>query len=754
MTRQSKHALPLSNPGRARRTKTALATLSIDLVAKLANLESGFTKAQHLAEKNASQMEDAFNKTRDAGIAIGSAIAAAFSVREIIGFVTASIDAADRMNDLAKTTQLTVEQVGGLGFAASQAGSDLEGAAASMGKLNLAIAKAGAGDKATTDAFDKMGVNIRETNGRLKDGISVLAEVADKFVGYADGPNKAALANAIFGKSYQSMMPLLADGGDALLKNVDFFKQFGGVTTESALAADKFNDTMGEMRAVSQGVRNQIVAELTPALQTVATALKEMQQAGGGMPGVASAVRDAFSSLAVVGAYLATTFVQISRGMDLLVNAAGVIGKANWFDWKGPGEAINKLVGQYTTQFASARHELGAFTKEITSAGKQAAVALDTSFAKTAASWGSSVKPEAPSLASEATKVAHAARATAKKVEILGPDVSQGLKDAMAALDSNDLANAVKTTAAISELNSAFAAGLIPAANFTAALEKLRGKDLVGPIQDPAEVERYKADLAAEAVMVNSVSEAQQRWNDQLRAFMDNTAGAKLEEQLVLMGKLSDEYEKGTFGIVGSTEAMRQFGEVAQLALGNLPGAMKDTTDQMTEFSKQAARNIQDSLGSTLLASFKGNTSNMLSAWGDMIQQMIAQALAAKLAKALFGDMGTTGTAGGILGSIVGAFFGSGKASGGAVDPWSVQPVNERGPELLQTGGRSMLLMGAEGGRVVPNSMLGGSGGSTFNFHIASGVSRNELASMIPALTEHVKASVQMSMRRPGYQRS
>ena len=44
----------------------------------------------------------------------------------------------------------------------------------------------------------------------------IFSEIATKFEQYADGPEKAALSNAFFGKSYQQMAPLLADGGQAL----------------------------------------------------------------------------------------------------------------------------------------------------------------------------------------------------------------------------------------------------------------------------------------------------------------------------------------------------------------------------------------------------------------------------------------------------------------------------------------------------------------------------------------------------------
>lgn len=50
-----------------------------------------------------------------------------------------------------------------------------------------------------------------------------------------------------------------------------------------------------------------------------------------------------------------------------------------------------------------------------------------------------------------------------------------------------------------------------------------------------------------------------------------------------------------------------------------------------------------------------------------------------------------------------------GKATGGAVASFSAQRVNEDGPELLEVGGKSYLMMGSQGGNVVPNNKLASS---------------------------------------------
>lgn len=173
--------------------------------------------------------------------------------------------------------------------------------------------------------------------------------------------------------------------------------------------------------------------------------------------------------------------------------------------------------------------------------------------------------------------------------------------------------------------------------------------------------------------------------------------------------------------------ALAGVNEAAALKTRELTRNLKDDA---TLFAEQAARNIQDVLGSTVEATLSGNFKNIGQMWLDMLNRMIAQAAAAKLGEALMGDYGKTGKIGGGLGSLVslisagiGMFAGGGmgsnpngyngtlnnpsawvpsggRAGGGPVMSGATYLVGERGPELLR--------MGAMGGSVTPNHALGG----------------------------------------------
>lgn len=101
-------------------------------------------------------------------------------------------------------------------------------------------------------------------------------------------------------------------------------------------------------------------------------------------------------------------------------------------------------------------------------------------------------------------------------------------------------------------------------------------------------------------------------------------------------------------------------------AVEKLEEKFSETSDGMTEFAVQAARNIQDALGDTLESVLSGNFDNIGSKFADMIYKMAANAAAANLSQALFGDFGKSGQIGGLIGSAFAGIFGGGGGSGPA----------------------------------------------------------------------------------------
>jgi len=142
---------------------------------------------------------------------------------------------------------------------------------------------------------------------------------------------------------------------------------------------------------------------------------------------------------------------------------------------------------------------------------------------------------------------------------------------------------------------------------------------------------------------------------------------AFLEQELEARKKLNAAYEendlKRLLSGTKSQENKRKEADRATLDRGLASGKItkdeydeaiakfKESTDEMSEFTKQAARNMQDAMAEFFINPTKDGIEGLADSFGKTVQKMIAQAASAQLMNTLFGDMGKTGNLGGLVGA-------------------------------------------------------------------------------------------------------
>lgn len=151
-------------------------------------------------------------------------------------------------------------------------------------------------------------------------------------------------------------------------------------------------------------------------------------------------------------------------------------------------------------------------------------------------------------------------------------------------------------------------------------------------------------------------------------------------------------------------------------AFDNVGESTKKAADEMDTFAKTAAKNIQNSFADFLFNPFENGLKGMAQSFGQMIQRMIADAVAADLTRKLFGENGGGGIAGGLLegfGKLLGFENGGIMSSAGAI------PLNRyagggiaNSPQLALFGEGRMneAYVPLPDGRSIPVKMQGGSG--------------------------------------------
>lgn len=172
--------------------------------------------------------------------------------------------------------------------------------------------------------------------------------------------------------------------------------------------------------------------------------------------------------------------------------------------------------------------------------------------------------------------------------------------------------------------------------------------------------------------------------NEQVKAYEESTKQAK--EFAKLMDDLYPEKAKGDQYVAQLTllsDALAQGAINASEfsdAVDRLNQNFEKDSGEMGEFAKEAARGIQNSLGDGLYEIMQGNFKNIGTAFLQMLQKMAADALAAQIAKKLFGDFDSGGGMGGIFGALFSGLAGS---TGGGIGSATATDVYNAGGGLM-----------------------------------------------------------------------
>ena len=237
----------------------AIAKLSIDIEARLANLQAGLDKAGLLAERTANQISGAFSGLKSVAATVGPALAAVFAVAGIAGFVRQTLDGIDALNDLSDATGASIENLSALEDAAARTGTQMDTVGAALIKLNQQLAAAKPGNE-TDQALRAIGLSAEEL--RRSDPAQALLQVAQSLQQFEDDGNKARLVQELFGKSVKEVAPLLKDLAESGRLNAT-------VTKEQAEEVDRFNKSLFQLGKTATDVARDISGPLITAINNL-----------------------------------------------------------------------------------------------------------------------------------------------------------------------------------------------------------------------------------------------------------------------------------------------------------------------------------------------------------------------------------------------------------------------------------------------------------------------------------------------------
>lgn len=667
----------------------ALGSLVVSLEANMAKFTSDMGKAAYQTEQAMQQMQRSANATHDMLVGMAQGIAGALSVGLFVDLVRGSIEAADSLRDMSQKTGIAVETLNGMGLAASLAGGSLDGMVAAAGKLNKSIAEAGQGGNEQAEAFKAMGISVKDASGDLKTADVVMAEMADKFATYADGPEKVAIAMALMGKSGADQIPVLNDGGDAMRANIEYAKQYSGVTTDLANASDELNDTLGKLHVQQQSFANTLTAVLLPVLQAVANETLNAAEQSNGFTIASSAARTVLETFVVVGSEVAFVFKGI--GTEIGGMAAQLAALASG-DLKG----FSAISDAMKADAARARAEHDKFIAGI----------LDRTPTVLPDGTPAARKPSAPPLPKSGGGAGKQGKTDAEKLEEDAQRFVAKLKEQAETFGMSGTA-VLEYQMALSKFPQVYkdeAISLqkrIDAQKAAADQEKADAAATQKRLADQArEVQRNESNVARIRISLMNEADQQTAAHEMILAELQTFHDTKLEN-VALANELIEQENERHLQVLADMQSARDMQSLSM---------MGSTTDQLYSLLEKSGQD-QTALGKAVFLASKAIA---------VAEILLNTEVAAAKAGAQLGIFGipmammirATGYAS--AGMVAGMAIAGMREKGGAVWGGGAFVVGEKGPEVFKPTGS---------GTIIPNSALGGASAAPMTLTIVNNTS-------------------------------
>jgi hypothetical protein len=686
--------------------------VAVDFRAKFDKLTADIGSAKNSISRGATEIRGIADTMAGYITAIGSG---AFA-----NYVKGAINAAGAIADLSQKTGISAETLSKFEYAAQMSGTSLEGVANGMKGLAKAMTSGKDDADGASEAFQTLGIKVKDSSGNLKSMDAVMLEVADKFAGMDNGGQKAALAMKIFGKAGADMIPMLNEGKAGIEEMMSKAEDLGLVVSDkTASAMESLGDKFDTVGMASQGTARQFAANITPALNTLADVFLDGSKKSGAFYAALNTLGDGMRVLASIGLGTLAAFHALGTTIGATAAAAATAMSGDFTGAKNIMKDLGDELDSLATYYGDKINKVWA--KEVESQQK--------------------MKTETDNHTESKKKNTKEAENAEKAYKNLAKSIEE--KTALLELENNSVGKVSESQKIAVKLTSDLESGTLKLT--TAQLASIKSKiDDLAAQEELNEAKRvakqneddYRKALeqAAEVAFkrvddLNKQAEAQERENDVLRLGKEaveakELANMKLEVATLSLIVANDELlgscTKETIAHKETLDALNRLIEARES--GVHIKAAKEAGEAWEKMSKEVEKNLTDALMRGFEGG-KGFAENLRDSVVNMFKTMVLRPIIEPISKGMTGMLGfdTGGGAGGGAESIF-SMMKSGKsiwdiASGGlqafgdklafGADAMGSWLMNNTSGAMNQFGGS---LMGNAGTIGTVGSYLGGAG--------------------------------------------
>jgi hypothetical protein len=239
---------------------------------------------------------------------------------------------ADEILTQSTVTGMSTESLQAYSYAADLVDVSLETLTGSMARNVKAMSEAASGSESYMAAYEKLGVYVTNADGSLRDSEAVYWEVIDALGTVANETERDAIAMELFGKSAQSLNPLISQGSAGIKELTAEAKSMGAVLSEESLNAfGAFDDNIQKLTQGSNAAKNALGGILLPQLtelsgvgvQLLGEFTSGMNAAGGDMSKISEVISNVLGS--AISAITEKLPEFLNFGMEIVSSIASAI---------------------------------------------------------------------------------------------------------------------------------------------------------------------------------------------------------------------------------------------------------------------------------------------------------------------------------------------------------------------------------------------------------------------------------------------
>lgn len=199
------------------------------------------------------------------------------AIRSSINQFTDVVDLGDNLQALSDKIGVSGKDLSALERAAKESHLPLEQLELLIKRLNANLGDPD--NEKFKDTLKALGISAKDSSGSLKNASEIVYELSDRFSKMKDGPEKAAFAVRLFGKSGQDIIPLLNMSSEQI-------KSMGlRMSSDFPKMADKFNDSIDRVNTRLLETKIAVAESVLPSLQSVVDSFLKVNEVSQGNKG-------------------------------------------------------------------------------------------------------------------------------------------------------------------------------------------------------------------------------------------------------------------------------------------------------------------------------------------------------------------------------------------------------------------------------------------------------------------------------------